>query len=180
MYLINFITPIQIINNTQLKSFPSSPWDHRGDRHQDRYPGVGLAKAKKFWFQTGRFPASFHDIKNLPDYLKMPGLIVSQDYIEKFLKANNTFLYQLVYDPQSRTERPLTPYPESLAGKTDELEYCGSYSAPDLATQMGKKDKIVRMKIEFASEIPEEPEPEVENVVRVCIKLPGGQRLDRR
>ena len=46
--------------------------------------------------------------------------------------------------------------------------------------ELEKKDKIVRMKIEFASEIPEEPEPEVENVVRVCIKLPGGQRLDRR
>ena len=46
--------------------------------------------------------------------------------------------------------------------------------------ELEKKDNIVRMKIEFASEIPEEPEPEVENVVRVCIKLPGGQRLDRR
>ena len=46
--------------------------------------------------------------------------------------------------------------------------------------ELEKKDKIVKMKIEFASEIPEEPEPEVENVVRVCIKLPGGQRLDRR
>ena len=46
--------------------------------------------------------------------------------------------------------------------------------------ELEKKDKIGRMKIEFASEIPEEPEPEAENVVRVCIKLPGGQRLDRR
>jgi len=46
--------------------------------------------------------------------------------------------------------------------------------------ELEKKDNIVRMKIEFASEIPEEPEPELENVVRVCIKLPGGQRLDRR
>ena len=46
--------------------------------------------------------------------------------------------------------------------------------------ELEKKDKIVRMKVEFASEIPDEPEPELENVVRVCIKLPGGQRLDRR
>ena len=46
--------------------------------------------------------------------------------------------------------------------------------------ELEKKDNIVRMKVELASEIPEEPEPEVENVVRVCIKLPGGQRLDRR
>ena len=43
--------------------------------------------------------------------------------------------------------------------------------------ELEKKDKIVRMKVEFASEIPDEPEPELENVVRVCIKLPGGQRL---
>eukprot|EP00091_Calanus_sinicus_P016267 TRINITY_DN35557_c0_g2_i1.p1 TRINITY_DN35557_c0_g2~~TRINITY_DN35557_c0_g2_i1.p1 ORF type:complete len:104 (-),score=32.40 TRINITY_DN35557_c0_g2_i1:152-463(-) len=36
------------------------------------------------------------------------------------------------------------------------------------------------MKVELASEIPEEPEVGQEDTVRVLIKLPGGQRLERR
>ena len=46
--------------------------------------------------------------------------------------------------------------------------------------ELEKKDEIVRMKIELANQVPDEPEPNVEDVVRVVIKLPGGQRLDRR
>ena len=46
--------------------------------------------------------------------------------------------------------------------------------------ELEKKDQIVRLKIELANQIPEEPEPHAENVVRVVIKLPDGQRLDRR
>ena len=98
-------------------------------------PGVGLGKAKNVWQKVSN-PDLRSVLRKLPAYLKMPGLVVSQDYIEKFVKANNTFLYQLVYDPQTRKERPVTLYPESLKGKTDQLTYCGSYSSPDLATQM--------------------------------------------
>jgi len=46
--------------------------------------------------------------------------------------------------------------------------------------ELEKKDQIVRLKIELANQIPEEPEPHAEDVVRVVIKLPDGQRLDRR
>ena len=81
-------------------------------------------------------------LRKLPAYLKMPGLVVTQDYIEKFIKANNTFLYQLVYDPQTRSECPVTPYPESLRGCTDSLTYCGSFSDPDLATQRESETRL--------------------------------------
>jgi len=46
--------------------------------------------------------------------------------------------------------------------------------------EIDRKDQISRMKIELASEIPEEPELAREDTVRVLIKLPGGQRLERR
>ena len=98
-------------------------------------PGVGLGKSKNCWHKVTN-PDLRSVLRKLPTYLKMPGLIVTQDYIEKFIKADNTFLYQLVYDPQTRKERPLTPYPESLRGSTDQLTYCGTYSETGLATQM--------------------------------------------
>jgi len=46
--------------------------------------------------------------------------------------------------------------------------------------ELDRKDQIVKMKIELAGEIPEEPEVGREDSVRVLIKLPGGQRLERR
>jgi len=46
--------------------------------------------------------------------------------------------------------------------------------------ELDRKDQIVKMKIELAGEIPEEPEIGGEDTVRVLIKLPGGQRLERR
>ena len=38
-----------------------------------------------------------------------------------------------------------------------------------------KKEQIKRMKVELASEIPEEPPAGEADVVRVLVKLPGGQ-----
>ena len=46
--------------------------------------------------------------------------------------------------------------------------------------ELERKDQIVRMKIEMANEIPEEPSVDNSEAVRVVIKLPDGQRLERR
>lgn len=64
--------------------------------------------------------------------------MVTPDYIAGFIRANNTFLHQLVFDPVTRTERPLTPYPEDLeeACRRGDLAYCGSYSPPTTALQL--------------------------------------------
>ena len=51
-------------------------------------PGVGLGKAKNCWQKVSN-PDLRTVLRKLPAYLKMPGLIVTQDYIEKFIKANN-------------------------------------------------------------------------------------------
>lgn len=57
-------------------------------------------------------------------YLKM-NLVVPEQYIEGFIKANNTFLYQLVFDPVRRKVVPLNPYPEHI--DVGNLNYAGLY-----------------------------------------------------
>ena len=46
--------------------------------------------------------------------------------------------------------------------------------------ELERKDQIVRMKVELANEIPEEPDVNEPDAVRVLLKLPDGQRLERR
>jgi len=46
--------------------------------------------------------------------------------------------------------------------------------------ELDRKDQIVKLKVELADQIPDEPEMGGEDTVRVLIKLPGGQRLERR
>lgn len=46
--------------------------------------------------------------------------------------------------------------------------------------EVERKETIRRQKIELASEIPEEPNQDDQEAVRIVIKLPEGQRLERR
>lgn len=63
-------------------------------------------------------------IRKIGQYLKM-NITVPDEYISGFVKANNTFLYQLVFDPINRRVVPLNPYPENLDIRT--LSYAGVY-----------------------------------------------------
>jgi exonuclease-1 len=49
-------------------------------------------------------------LRKIPTYLAMPGLRITNDFIETFMRAERTFLHQIVYDPIQRCRRPLTPY----------------------------------------------------------------------
>lgn len=64
-------------------------------------------------------------LKKLPSYLKMPKLEVTEEYIDAFIKANNTFLYQLVFCPIKKGLVPLNPYPDGL--EISDIEYAGKY-----------------------------------------------------
>lgn len=67
----------------------------------------------------------------VPDYLKMTGKVkVTKEYVNDFIKADNTFRHQLVFCPKRRKLVPLTPYPNG--SKAEELEYAGTYFNPDL------------------------------------------------
>ena len=50
---------------------------------------------------------------------------VTQEYIEGFVRANKTILYQLVYDPIDCTIKPLNTYPEDL--DVHDLNFAGPY-----------------------------------------------------
>ncbi|KAH9487687.1 Rad2 nuclease [Bulinus truncatus] len=95
-------------------------------------PGIGLNKACKV-FKTARQSDLTQLLKKLSTYLKM-NLTVPDDYVEGFIRADNTFLYQLVFDPLTRKLCPLNPYPPEINPK--ELDYAGQYLPPDLAFQI--------------------------------------------
>lgn len=50
---------------------------------------------------------------------------VPEEYIEGFIRANNTFLYQLVFDPVRRKLVPLNAYDDDVDPET--LQYAGKY-----------------------------------------------------
>ena len=49
-----------------------------------------------------------------------------------------------------------------------------------IQTDIDRKENIARQKIELASEIPDEPPVNEPQAVPIVIKLPDGQRLERR
>ncbi|CAN7995132.1 unnamed protein product [Ixodes hexagonus] len=96
-------------------------------------PGIGLAKACKF-FGLITNPDLTKTLPKLPSYLKMPSLTVGEDYLEGFLKAENTFLHQLVFCPLQNRLVPLNPYMPGM--EPEELPYAGEYVSEELAFQM--------------------------------------------
>ncbi|GFS11584.1 exonuclease 1 [Elysia marginata] len=72
-------------------------------------------------------------LKKLPTYLKM-NLAVTDEYVEKFICADNTFLYQLVFDPLQRKMIPLNPYAPEV--DTSQLDYAGRYMPQEQAYQI--------------------------------------------
>ncbi|XP_007244638.2 exonuclease 1 [Astyanax mexicanus] len=83
--------------------------------------GIGLGKACKL-LRMANNPDILKVIRKIGQYLKM-NITVPEEYVEGFVKANNTFLYQLVFDPINRKVVPLNPYPENIDLST--LSYAG-------------------------------------------------------
>ncbi|XP_020030319.2 exonuclease 1 [Castor canadensis] len=100
--------------------------------------GIGLAKACKV-LRLANNPDIVKVIKKIGHYLKM-NVIVPEDYINGFIRANNTFLYQLVFDPIKRKLVPLNAYEDDIDPKT--LSYAGQYVDDTIAFQiaLGNKD----------------------------------------
>ncbi|XP_028967487.1 exonuclease 1 [Galendromus occidentalis] len=95
-----------------------------GCDYLENLPGIGLKKTLKFLKPTSNTdPYSL--LRKMPNYLKMPSVTVTDDYIDRFVKADNTFLYQLVFCPETKKLRPLNPYPEGIGG--EDMPYAGTY-----------------------------------------------------
>ncbi|XP_066092473.1 exonuclease 1 isoform X2 [Saccopteryx bilineata] len=100
--------------------------------------GIGLAKACRV-LRIANNPDIEKVIKKIGHYLKM-NITVSEDYIKGFIRANNTFLYQLVFDPVKRKLTPLNDYRDDIDPET--LSYAGQYIDNSIALQiaLGNKD----------------------------------------
>jgi FAS-associated factor 2 len=49
-----------------------------------------------------------------------------------------------------------------------------------LAEEEARRERLRQLKIDLLDEIPEEPDSACREAIRILIKLPGGQRLERR
>ena len=85
--------------------------------------GIGLGKSFKFWSRVSN-PNIRQVLPKIPAYLKMPQLKVTDEYVEGFVRANNTFLYQIVFDIKDKVQRPLNPYPLEEVGES--FSYAGT------------------------------------------------------
>ncbi|XP_072247658.1 exonuclease 1 [Leuresthes tenuis] len=94
--------------------------------------GIGLGKSCKL-LRLAKDPDILKVIKKMGQYLKM-NLVIPEQYIEGFVRANNTFLYQLVFDPVRRKVVPLNPYPEHIDPAT--LTYAGLNLGDDKGLDM--------------------------------------------
>lgn len=98
-------------------------------------PGIGIGKSCKFWGKVTN-PDLRSVLPKIPSYLNMNQLDVTEDYIKGFFQANDTFLYQLVYDPVKRKQRPLVDYPANVNRSSGMYSFAGAYLDEDLAYQM--------------------------------------------
>ncbi|NXD21162.1 EXO1 Exonuclease, partial [Spelaeornis formosus] len=94
--------------------------------------GIGLAKACKL-LKLANNPDIIKVIKKMGQYLKM-NITVPEEYIQGFTRANNTFLYQLVFDPVNRKLVPLNAYADDIDPET--LTYAGPHVGDDTAFQI--------------------------------------------
>ncbi|XP_053157218.1 exonuclease 1 isoform X2 [Hemicordylus capensis] len=99
--------------------------------------GIGLAKACKL-LKIANNPDIIKVIGKIGQYLKM-NISVPEEYIQGFIRANNTFLYQLVFDPVRRKLVPLNAYDEV---DPETLLYAGRHMGDSNAFQiaLGNKD----------------------------------------
>ncbi|XP_040576449.1 exonuclease 1 [Lepeophtheirus salmonis] len=93
--------------------------------------GIGLAKSLRFWKSVNN-PDIASVLPKIPSYLRMPQLEVTTDYIAGFMRANETFLYQLVYDPIKKELRHLSSPPDPSI----ERPFAGQFLDAELAYQM--------------------------------------------
>ncbi|XP_036403180.1 exonuclease 1 [Megalops cyprinoides] len=94
--------------------------------------GIGLGKACKL-LRVASNPDILKVIRKMGQYLKM-NVTVPDEYIEGFVKANNTFLYQLVFDPINRKVVPLNAYPDDIDPSS--LSYAGHNLGDEKGLQM--------------------------------------------
>ncbi|KAM3723844.1 Exonuclease [Dirofilaria immitis] len=98
------------------------------DYLQAGLPGVGLNKAAAFFAKTNG-KNLYQILPRLPRYLNKNSLKVTKQFIEDFIRAENTFLYQIIFDPIEKRQRPLNEYPLSQQSDGNDSEFHSSNQA---------------------------------------------------
>ncbi|EDV24061.1 uncharacterized protein TRIADDRAFT_26121 [Trichoplax adhaerens] len=83
-------------------------------------PGMGLKTAYKIMKRNRMKVYSAIKYIRRQNTMKVP-----KNYETQFKMADETFLYQVVFDPVTKTTIPLTPYPKDIEPST--LEHAGQY-----------------------------------------------------
>ncbi|GMT18292.1 hypothetical protein PFISCL1PPCAC_9589, partial [Pristionchus fissidentatus] len=92
--------------------------------------GVGLSKGLQFFLKTSKTELR-EILPRVPSYLRMPKLKVTDEFVEDFIRAERTFLHQVVYDPRGRCQRPLTPYPLEEGGERGRSQPSAAFDDDD-------------------------------------------------
>lgn len=106
-------------------------------------PGIGLGKAKKLLKSIQKsdidkvsllkvaITKSLLNIfctkkilRQMPKALKMPSLVITEQYVENFKRADKTFKYQITFDPLKRKLASLHPYSAEIV-QIEDLSYAG-------------------------------------------------------
>uniref|UniRef100_A0A3P9PZ75 Exonuclease 1 n=1 Tax=Poecilia reticulata TaxID=8081 RepID=A0A3P9PZ75_POERE len=119
--------------------------------------GIGLGKACKL-LRLAKDPDILKVIRKMGQYLKM-NVVVPEHYVEGFVRANNTFLYQLVFDPGMRKVVPLNPYPQHIDPAS--LNYAGTNLGDDKGLDMALGNVDINTMERMDDFSPDSPRPPV-------------------
>ncbi|KAM8953802.1 exonuclease 1 [Pelodytes ibericus] len=117
--------------------------------------GIGLAKASKL-LKIANNPDIITVIKKIGQYLKT-NITVPDGYIEGFVRANNTFLYQLVFDPVNKKLVPLNPYEADV--NPEDLSYAGPNFGDATALQVALGNVDIHTMEQIDDYNPNDPQP---------------------
>ncbi|KAL3090172.1 hypothetical protein niasHS_006624 [Heterodera schachtii] len=108
------------------------------DYLQGGLQGVGLKTAEEVFTKASSHATLPSVLIRLQLYTnKRLKVKVDADFVDAFVRAENTFLYQIVFDPLKREQRPLNAYPETGEEKENLLDsekkyhYAGESSLED-------------------------------------------------
>ncbi|XP_065882500.1 uncharacterized protein [Dysidea avara] len=94
-------------------------------------PGIGLSTAHKLMKKYAR------KVTNVIKVLKFEkGKVVPAQYLEQFQQAELTFKHQLVFDPRSQRQVPLTPLPEGAS--QEDYDFAGVMVSPRKAVGLAR------------------------------------------
>ncbi|KRX65844.1 Translation initiation factor IF-2, mitochondrial [Trichinella sp. T9] len=106
-----------------------------GCDYLENLPGIGIKKSIKFFQKT--FDVDIRKaLPKIPSYLNMPNLEVNESYIERFIEAENAFLYQLVFDPRKKQLVSLNAYPVGM--NASDFPYAGLVFEKHVAIQIAR------------------------------------------